>query len=280
MIELYLLEQLDKFATCGTLSEAAEQLHITQPTLTRSMKKIEEYFGFPLFIRKKKRITLNETGKLLAEYAKKILDEEENMEIQVRKFQQSQNTVNVASIASGPLFHFLPAATALFPNATIASTVDTEEAILRGLFTNEYQIIFLTHPVNEPGYVSKSYISEQLCAFVSPNHPFASKKSIKLEDMNGESFFIFAESPIWQDVISKYMPASAIHKQETVDAMYTIIRQTDLSTFSTNLSQTYLPTISSNRVRIPFTDQDSNVTYYLICNKDNFDHIQKLHTLN
>lgn len=38
MIEIYLLEQLNTFVSCGTLSEAAEKLHMTQPTLSRSMR--------------------------------------------------------------------------------------------------------------------------------------------------------------------------------------------------------------------------------------------------
>ena len=42
MLEIYLLEQLEAFARCGTLSAAAEELHLSQPALTRSMKKLEE----------------------------------------------------------------------------------------------------------------------------------------------------------------------------------------------------------------------------------------------
>ena len=45
MIEIFLLEQLVAFSACGTLSRAAEELHITQPALSRSMKKLETAFG-------------------------------------------------------------------------------------------------------------------------------------------------------------------------------------------------------------------------------------------
>lgn len=45
MIELYLLEQLAAFSRRGTLSGAAEELHISQPALSQSMKKLEEGFG-------------------------------------------------------------------------------------------------------------------------------------------------------------------------------------------------------------------------------------------
>ena len=79
MIELYLLEQLVGLSQFSTLSEAAEHLHITQPTLTRSIRKLEELLGVELFRREKNRIYINDNGRLAVEYAKRILDDEEEM---------------------------------------------------------------------------------------------------------------------------------------------------------------------------------------------------------
>ena len=62
MIELYELRQFVVFADCGTLSEAAEVLHLSQPALSRNMKKLEEELGIPLFFRRKNRLELNENG--------------------------------------------------------------------------------------------------------------------------------------------------------------------------------------------------------------------------
>lgn len=53
MLDLLELEQLAAFAEYGTLSKAAQELHISQPTLTRTMKRLEEEFGVPLFVRGK-----------------------------------------------------------------------------------------------------------------------------------------------------------------------------------------------------------------------------------
>ena len=53
MIEIYLLEQLKAFHDCGTLSAASEQLHLSQPALSRSMKKWKKYWELPFLNVKK-----------------------------------------------------------------------------------------------------------------------------------------------------------------------------------------------------------------------------------
>ncbi|MBQ7248500.1 MAG: LysR family transcriptional regulator, partial [Deltaproteobacteria bacterium] len=66
MIELQLLEQLVAFEQHGTLSAASAALHLSQPSLTRSMQKLESLLGVPLFEREKNRIRLNPTGEVAA----------------------------------------------------------------------------------------------------------------------------------------------------------------------------------------------------------------------
>lgn len=69
MIEIYLLEQLSAFYEYGTLSAAAEHLNLAQPSLSRSMQKLESILGVTLFDRQKNRIVLNQTGILAAGHA-------------------------------------------------------------------------------------------------------------------------------------------------------------------------------------------------------------------
>ena len=99
MLDLYELEQLAAFGEYGTLSLAAERLHISQPTITRNMRHLEDEFGAPLFNRTKNRIELNATGKLAVEYARKLLLEAEQAVKQVRAFDQRQRTIIVRSCA-------------------------------------------------------------------------------------------------------------------------------------------------------------------------------------
>ena len=74
MIETYLLEQLDAAARCGTLLAASEKLHITQPSMSRAMKKLEDLIGVELFEHRGNRLVLNDYGRIAVDYARRILD--------------------------------------------------------------------------------------------------------------------------------------------------------------------------------------------------------------
>ena len=100
MIEHELLKQLSAFAKYGTLSKCAEKLHISQPTLTRSMQKLEDAFGVPLFLRTKNHMEFNENGKLAADYAERILALTDQMVERVRDLDHASHTISIGSCAS------------------------------------------------------------------------------------------------------------------------------------------------------------------------------------
>ena len=93
MIEIYLLEQLAAFAQYGTLSKAAEELHISQPALSRSMKKLEEDLGVKLFVRESKKISLNETGQLAAALAQSQVNQNKEMVMRIRRSTRHSSTL-------------------------------------------------------------------------------------------------------------------------------------------------------------------------------------------
>ena len=109
MFELYQLAQLVAFADCGTLAAAAEQLHLSQPALSRSMQRLEADMQVSLFDRQKNRIELNANGQLAVEHARKLLWQAQDMVSAVQSFDRQQRTILVGSCAPAPLWEILPA---------------------------------------------------------------------------------------------------------------------------------------------------------------------------
>lgn len=100
-VETYILRLLAGFLEYGTLSTVADKLYTSQPAVSRAFKKLEDEIGAPLFERKKNRIELNEKGRTVAEYAKRIMDLQGEM-IEKVSPQGATRTFSIASVAILP----------------------------------------------------------------------------------------------------------------------------------------------------------------------------------
>lgn len=278
MIEIYLLEQLEAFTKYGTLSLAAEHLNITQPSLSRSMKKLEDILGVTLFERQKNRIILNKTGELAAEHARRILEDEEEMIRHLRSYDRSLHTFVVGSCSPGPLMKFLPRATGFFSHLTVSSNVDAEKNLIKGLKNSEYSIIILPHPLESEEFYSQKYISEQLYLSINRMHPASSFQKISFAEMNGQNFIMYAHVGFWESIVREKMPDAVFFKQDTIDAVGELAKFSDLPSFSSDITLDTLSSRKNNRINIPFSDPESRATYYLICLKNEYNKWKHLFT--
>ncbi|WP_243686334.1 LysR family transcriptional regulator [Lentilactobacillus rapi] len=90
-IDLELLRELVAFQKYGSLSATAEHLMITQPTVTRGMKKLEQQLGVTLFDRQvSNHIQLNDTGQFAVGEAEKLLKAESDFTGKVRNYDRSK----------------------------------------------------------------------------------------------------------------------------------------------------------------------------------------------
>ena len=268
MIEIYLLEQLAAFRKYGTLLSASEHLHLTQPTLTRSMQKIEELAGVPLFIREHKRLSLNENGLLLADYAQRILDEECEMLDRVRTLDRSHCTVTIGSSGPGPLLTMVPLFHEIFPEAKTASELKSEDKLIKGLMDDEYQLIILDHELDSEDLTQFYCGSESLFLEIMPDHPAAGLKSISFKEADGMSFLIHTEIGIWDQLVRKYMPNSTFLMQSDMDSLKQVAASSTLPSFQTDLGIEDAG-LRGSRIAVPFSDPEACVRFYCILKKKN-----------
>lgn len=95
-MEIRLLRYFWTIAEEGTISRAAEVLHITQPTLSRQLKSLEEQLGTPLFVRDTRQMQLTEAGMFLKSRAAEILSLNDATEHELEARQQQLFSGNIA----------------------------------------------------------------------------------------------------------------------------------------------------------------------------------------
>lgn len=262
VFEIYQLEQLLAFAECGTLSGAAERLHLSQPALSRSMQRLEAELQAPLFHRQKNRIEFNENGRMAAEYARQVLEKCQDMISRVQAFDRSQRTILVGSCAPAPLWEVPPLLSDLYPDMTISSEMRENEVLLQGLRDDVYQLIILPYPVEEPGISCVKYGEEHLYFSLPPAHPLSGRKGLYMRDLNGETMLLRNRLGFWRELTLRKMPDTRFLEQEDV-AFEELVKSSALPSFATDvvLRREGNPV---NRVNIPILDEEANVTYYCL----------------
>ncbi len=191
MLNLSQLEQLIAFAELGTLSKTAEELHISQPTITRTMKSIEAAFGVPLFICGQNKIELNETGLQAVNYAQTLLTSAQNAVQQVQAYHARLHTISVKSCAPAPLWSLLPLLSARFPEQTVSSKLAKQTAIVDEILSGATEIGILSYPISVNTLACIPIVRENLSVCISRSHALADRIIIPITDAEANVVYHF-----------------------------------------------------------------------------------------
>ena len=266
MIEIRLLEQLDAFAKCKTLSAAAELLHTSQPALTRSMKKLEADLGVSLFIRSKNHIFLNETGQRAAEYASQVLAAARDFETKVRAYDRSLHTLSIGFCAPVPQTVLTPIVNSVFEGITISADMMDDRTFTDRLKDRTYQLAVLHQKPDSDLFYSKKCGHEDLYISVHPGNPLAFYPKVHLKDLDGLSILLLSRIGFWANM----------HREKTPHAHYLL--QIEPDSFSELAANSSYPVFSSSyyirrgnsipgRINIPIADPECHTDFYLTCLK-------------
>ena len=269
MLNLLELEQLAAFAEYGTLSKAAEKLNISQPTITRTMQRLEEEFGVPLFERSKNHIALNETGEQAVSYAVQLLKDAKEAVDAVRAFDRSRHTITVSSCAPAPLWRLLPALSDAFPDMTLSSSIKNNASVLEDVKSGHCLLAVLPG-IPEEGKIPETYccrpfMKENLAVCVPPDHVLAGYKEVSFEVLNGYNFLLGTRLGFWDDMCREKMPASRFLVQTDQFTMEELIRESSLPCFVTDVAE-YDEEIYGDRIVIPISDQAAKITFHIVYN--------------
>lgn len=275
-MEMYMLRELAAFSEAGTLSKAAEELNTSQPAVSRSMQKLEDELGVPLFDRSKNRISLNRFGLFAAERAKAIVVAHDKMAEDVRSLWLSQRSFSYGSIAPWPIYELDPIIAALYPGIRISAALEEkDEPLVQKLDSGEFRLIVIGKPLKEKKYFSVKFFTESLSAFLPKEHRLAKKKSIRFEELRGESILIHKKIGFWFPLCKEKIPEANFLEQERLSALREIVKAADLPSFVTDASYKDIPAMPG-KVKIPIEDAEARATFYCVCLKRNAGELKAL----
>lgn len=263
MLNLEELRQFVAFADNGTLSRAAELLHISQPTLTRTMRRVEEAFGVSLFERGKNRIALNEVGLKAAELSRQLLNQANNAVKEVQALAQSLQTISIETCAPVPLWVLLSSLTAECPGKTISSQIVPIDNIIEDVISGACDIGILPFSRVDERFQCWPFVKESLAVCVPKGHALYEAKALRLAELNGFNCLLREQIGFWTELCRQKMPASRFLIQTNDFELKELIRTSTLLCFVTDVVRPS-PEIYHDRNIVPISDPEANVTYHIV----------------
>lgn len=205
-IELIQLEHFVAAARAKNFTRAAAELNLSQSTLSRSIQKLEEQLGQPLFERKPRELALTDIGELLVERAKEILHLVEDTFSAISEAGAS-GCVRIGAIPTiAP--YFLPCLLRSFasehPEISVVVQEDTTEHLIKRCSHGEIDLAILALPVIAKYLEIEALFDEELLLVVPAGHTLASCETITAAALEEFPFVMLSEAHCLSENIASY----------------------------------------------------------------------------
>lgn len=276
-MELTQLEELVAISEEGTMSGAAERLHISQPAISRSIRQLETELGHELFDRTRNRAELNEAGLLAVEGARRALAAVQALRDDLDDRANRARTVRVASCAPAPMWRLAERAAGAFPGIILSTEYLGESEIERALINREVDLAIVRRPLALPNITVEQIMTESLSAEVPAEDELAREDHVSWEQLDGRTFLVLEAIGFWMGVVREHLPNSELIVQRDTRVFEQMVNTSDLLSFVTDVSQTMRP--ANGRVRIPIWGSDAAATFYLASQVDAGEQVRAIQAL-
>lgn len=193
---MHQLRYFAKVAELGNVTRAAESCHVSQPSLSQQIVKLERELGQPLFERLGRGVRLTEAGKLFKRYSDQILSLTEDARTRVADDPDSGRIILAAIPTIAP--YYLPGMLTRFarecPRARVEIVEETTGNVLRLLAEGDIDLAILALPIQAEHVHTRSLFTEELVAVLPSRHPLAKKPKVTLKDLVTEPFVVLNEA--------------------------------------------------------------------------------------
>lgn len=196
-MEIHQLRYFVAVAEEGNFSHAAEREHVSQPSLSQQILKLEAELNQQLFDRLPRSVVLTEAGRCLLEYARPILTGIAEARRSVAGLEQEvAGSLSVGAIPSIALYvlpRLIGRFQSAYPKVTFELFEDTTDKLAARLEDGTLDVVLASSGDHTPRLVSHSLGKEPLVMLLPAKHRLATRKTIKWSDLASEKFLLLHE---------------------------------------------------------------------------------------
>ncbi|HUT40956.1 MAG TPA: LysR family transcriptional regulator, partial [Gammaproteobacteria bacterium] len=194
-ISLRQLQVFEAVARLLSFTRAAQELHLTQPTVSMQLKKLESDIGLPLTEQVGKRISLTDAGSALNSAARDILETLGRFEMQIddqKGLRTGQLRIAVVTTANYFAPRLLGRFCSTWPGIKVALEVTNREHILERMANNRDDLYLIGKPPASSELEFQPYLMNPMVVVAPASHRLAGRKALSIAEIADE-FFILRE---------------------------------------------------------------------------------------
>jgi LysR family transcriptional regulator, hydrogen peroxide-inducible genes activator len=207
-MEMHQLRYVVAVSRAGNFSRAAEQCHVSQPSLSQQILKLEEELGERLFDRMKREAKLTPHGEAFLPRAVKILEE---VDAAKREASDAHSLLRgrliigvLPTIAPYLLPTVLVGFAEKFPGVEIVVQEDTTARLLKLAQAYEIDFALASRPIQDQRMEVKDLFTEELRLALPAGHPLTRKRTVRLTDLEKEPFIVMKEGHCLGDQVLSF----------------------------------------------------------------------------
>lgn len=192
---------------------AARDCHVSQPTLSIAIKKLESELGLALFERRKQDVTVTPAGERIVDQARRVLDEAERLkDIAQGETDQLHGTLQLGAIYTiGPyLFpHLIPELHELAPDMPLQIEENYTAELTHRLRRGNLDAIIVALPYQETAIVTQALYDEPFVAVLPSGHPLCEQEQIPIDMLDNEELLLLGRGHCFRDQVLAACPQCA-----------------------------------------------------------------------
>lgn len=269
MIDNKLLEYLIVFYKEGSLLKASEVLHLSEPSLSKAMKSLEDEIGLKIFDRKKNKLSLNEDGFKLLPFINEVINSDRILVKKAQEIKEKRNKISIGYTAPGIFYKYSDIFMNKIIKVEISTILDEEDNLIKDIANDKYDVIFINKEIKNDGFVCRKIFQEHLYISIPPTHFLSGMKNgVYWKDIDGQSFLLFSYVGVWNSILEKNLFKAHYIKNADKNDLEELTAYSSIPAFVTDISSKFKSI--ANRINIPILDEDAKLNFYIVYKKNNY----------
>lgn len=226
------LRQLKVFAEIarqGSFTRAAERLHVAQPAVSMTLRKLEEELDLVLFSRREKRVALTAEGERLLRHAERLLDNlaaAETEMAELHSLERGEVRIGIPPMMSSYYFpQIICDFRSAYPNLGLAVNGEGADNIQRMISRGDLDMGVIAGSKLLPGLESRHLLREEIVVCAPLGHPLAQRSAVSLREFCAHPVILFKEGYHIRELMDELIEAEDLAPQVVFETnLFSLVR--------------------------------------------------------